>query len=157
MIILGIDPGTHFTGFGVIQLEKKHPSHVDCGLIAPNRNTTLPLKLKKIFDEISGLILKFSPQEIALEDVFMAKNARSSLKLGYVRGVVMLAAAQAGIGLYEYPPATVKKAISDFGQATKEQMQKMIRIHLKLKEPPAEDATDALAVALTHCSLRKFL
>lgn len=157
MIILGIDPGTRSLGFGLLQNEEKKWRHVDNGLVTTPPKISMPLKLKKIFEEVSALIEKFAPAEIALEDVFVAKNARSSLKLGYARGVVMLAAARAGVPVYEYPPATVKQAVAGFGQATKEQMQKMVKIHLKLREAAAEDASDALAVALTHCQLKKFL
>lgn len=155
MIILGVDPGTHFTGYGLVEKIGSALKHIDNGLIAPSSKSLLPLRLKQIFEEIFRLIEKFSPQEVALEDVFVAKNARSSLKLGHARGVVMLAAAQRGIPVFEYPPAKVKQAIAGFGQATKEQMQKMVKIHLKLREPAQEDATDALAVALCHCQIVK--
>lgn len=156
MIVLGIDPGTKFLGFGLIENSKKKVTHVDNGLIMASQKMAMPEKLKKIFDELTVLIEKFSPGAIALEDVFVAKNVRSSLKLGYAKGVVMLAAAQRGIPVYEYSPAEVKKAVSSFGQASKEQMQKMVRLHLKLKEVACEDATDALAVALCHCQTRHF-
>ena len=151
MIILGVDPGTYFTGYGLIEKQKSGLKHIDNGLIAPLKASPLPDKLKVLFDEVSLLIEKFKPGEIALEDVFVAKNAKSSLKLGHARGVVMLAAANHGIPLFEYPPAKVKQAITGFGQATKEQMQKMVRLYLKLKEEAQEDANDALAVALCHC------
>ncbi|MDO8527630.1 MAG: crossover junction endodeoxyribonuclease RuvC [Deltaproteobacteria bacterium] len=155
MIILGVDPGTFTTGYGLIEKGKNSIRHIDNGLISPSK-ADLPLKLKQIFDAIHLLIEKFSPQELALEDVFVAKNARSSLKLGHARGVVMLAAANHGIPVYEYSPASVKSAIAGFGQASKEQMQKMVKIHLKLVEVAAEDAADALAVALCHCQTKRF-
>ncbi|OGQ05212.1 MAG: crossover junction endodeoxyribonuclease RuvC [Deltaproteobacteria bacterium RIFCSPLOWO2_01_44_7] len=156
MIILGVDPGTRFTGYGLIEKNGRGIQHIDNGLIAPSSKMEIPLRLKQIFEGIQKLIQQFSPSEIALEDVFMAKNVKSSLKLGYARGVVMLAAAIQGVSVYEYPPAQVKQAITGFGQATKEQMQKMVKIHLKLKEVAQEDATDALAVALCHCQTKRF-
>lgn len=156
MIILGIDPGTRFTGFGLIKKELGEIRHVDNGIVAPSPSVTLPKKLKKIFDKLEDLIREYSPGEIALEDLFVAKNAKSTLKLGYVRGVVMLAAAAHDIPLYEYPPSQIKLSISGFGGATKEQMQKMVQIHLKLKERAEENASDALAVALCHCQTRRF-
>lgn len=156
MIILGVDPGTYNTGYGFIEKKGGDAKHIDNGLIAPSKNLPLPRRLRHFFEEIQRLIARFQPEEIALEDVFVAKNARSSLKLGHARGVVMLAAACKEIPIFEYPPATVKQAISGFGQATKEQMQKMVCLHLKLKEAAQEDATDALAVALCHSQTKRF-
>ncbi len=150
MIILGVDPGTYFTGYGLIEKQKSGVTHIDNGLISPSKVSLLPDKLKTLFDEMTALIEKFEPQEIALENVFVAKNVKSSLKLGHARGVIMLAAAIRQIPVFEYPPAQIKLAITGFGQATKEQMQKMIRLSLKLKEEAQEDANDALAVALCH-------
>lgn len=155
MIILGIDPGTRTSGFGLIDNSKSAVRHLDNGLIIPSQKSPLPLRLKEIHEEVCRLIEQFRPTAVAIEDVFMSKNARSSLKLGTARGVVLLACAQKGLPVFEYPPATVKQAITGFGQASKEQMQKMVRIHLKLKEVAAEDATDALAVALCHSQMRK--
>lgn len=151
MMILGIDPGSHLTGFGLIQKNGKNWFHIDNGLIAPEKALPFPLKLKTIYEKICEILKGSSPSELALEDVFVAKNAKSSLKLGHVRGIVMLAAAQHHVPVFEYPPAKIKQAITGFGQATKEQMQKMVKIYLKLKEVPEENATDALAVALCHC------
>lgn len=156
MIILGIDPGTYRTGFGLVQKNGNQLDHVDNGLIAPSVKFSLPEKLKKIYESLEAMIKEFQPKEIALEDLFFAKNAKSVLKLGHARGVVMLAAAQHGIPVYEYPPAQVKQAICGFGQATKDQIQKMVKIHLKLKEVAEENASDALAVALCHCQTKRF-
>ncbi len=157
MIILGIDPGTYRTGFGLVQKNGNQLEHVDNGLIAPSVKFSLPEKLKKIYESIEAMIKTFQPKEIALEDLFFAKNAKSVLKLGHARGVVMLAAAQHGIPVYEYPPTQVKQAICGYGQATKDQIQKMVKIHLKLKEVAEENASDALAVALCHCQTKRFL
>lgn len=156
MIILGIDPGTYYTGYGFVEKNGGSTTHIDNGLIAPAKSLPLPQRLKVFFEEIGRLIEQFSPKEIALEDVFVAKNARSSLKLGHARGVIMLAAACKNIPVFEYSPAEVKQAVSGFGQATKEQMQKMICLHLKLKEVAQEDANDALAVALCHSQTKRF-
>lgn len=155
MIILGIDPGTQTTGYGLVSKSRIGIEHIDNGLIIPPKSD-LPVKLEAIFAKIIRLIEQFSPTAIALEDVFFAKNAKTALRLGHARGVVMLAAARHGIPVFEYPPAQVKQAIAGFGQAPKEQMQKMVKIHLKLREVAAEDASDALAVALCHCQTRRF-
>lgn len=156
MIILGIDPGTLKTGYGLVEKKAQGIRHIDNGLIVPLSKQAAALKLKNIFEAISKLIQTHAPQAIALEDVFISKNVRSSLKLGQAKGVIMLAAALGGIPVFEYSPAEIKKTISNFGQATKEQMQKMVRIHLKLKEAAFEDASDALAVALCHCQTQNY-
>lgn len=156
MVILGIDPGTHRTGYGLIRKNGRGWAHLENGLIAPPLKLPLPDRLQRIYQKIAELIEEFQPNEIALEDLFFAKNAKSALKLGHARGVVMLAAAQHQIPVYEYPPAKIKQALSGFGQASKEQMQKMVKIHLKLKEVPEENASDALAVALCHSQIRRW-
>lgn len=156
MILLGIDPGTQFTGYGVIQKGNQGTHHVDNGLIIPNTKNPIPERLVEIFSKITSLIREFQPAEVAIEDGFVAKNARSSLKLGLARGVVLLAAAQAKLPIFEYSPAEVKKTVTGFGQADKEQVQKMVRLHLKLKETPEENAADALAVALCHAQQNAF-
>lgn len=156
MIILGIDPGSHRTGFGVIQKKENDWLHVENGLIAPPPKLSLPQRLQSIYEQIDKMIQMYQPKEMALEDLFFAKNAQSALKLGHARGVVMLVAAQHQIPVFEYPPAKIKEALSGFGQATKEQMQKMVKIRLKLKEIAEENASDALAVALCHCQTKRF-
>lgn len=155
MIILGIDPGTHCLGFGLIQKNGGHWRHLDNGMVRPKASLPLPERLQTIYLHLSQLIEQFKPQAIALEDVFFAKNAKSALKLGHARGVVMLVAAQYGLPVFEYPPAKIKQALSGFGQANKEQMQKMVKIHLKLKEVAEENASDALAVALCHSQTKR--
>ena len=156
MKILGIDPGTHITGYGLIDKNGRDLRHIDNGLIVNAAATPTPLKLKKIYATIAALIVEHRPDVIALEDIFVARNVKTSLKLGQARGVVMLAAAEAGITVAEYPATQVKQAIASFGQAGKEQMQKMVKIHLKLKEVAQEDASDALAVALCHAQTARF-
>ena len=155
MILLGIDPGTRFTGYGVIEITGRAPQHLDNGLIVTQAKATMPQRLAEIFSKVTSLIREFKPSEVAIEDIFVAKNARSSLKLGLARGIVMLGAAQANFRVLKYPPASVKNTVAGFGQAGKDQMSKMVRLQLKLKETPEENAADALAVALTHAQLRK--
>lgn len=154
MMLLGIDPGTRFTGYGLILKEPRGLKHIENGLILPGGKKPIAERLAEIYAKVTSLIREFQPAEVAIEDVFVAKNARSSLKLGLARGVVMLAAAQAGLEVFEYPPATVKNTVAGFGQAGKDQVQKMVRLQLKLNETPEENAADALAVALCHAQLR---
>lgn len=156
MIILGIDPGTRTTGYGLIRKNADRTEHIDNGLILPDSKAPFPAKLREIFDKITSLIAEYKPQEMALEDVFVAKNVKSTLKLGHARGVVMLAATRAALPVFEYSPAEVKRAVSGFGRAGKEQIQKMVLFHLKLKETAAEDASDALAVALCHSQTHRW-
>lgn len=156
MIILGIDPGTRKTGYGLVRKSGGRVCHVDNGLILPPAKADLPDRLAFIFEETRKLIARFCPEAVALEDLFVAKNARSSLKLGHARGVVMLAARMGDLPVYEYSPAEIKKAVAAYGQAAKEQMQKMVRLSLALPEVPAEDASDALAAALCHCQTIRF-
>lgn len=156
MIILGIDPGTQKTGYGLIQKNGNKFLHIDNGLIVLNPKTPMSKRLEEIFEKTSALIKEFHPDALALEDVFIAKNVRSILKLGHARGVILLAASLTNIPVFEYSPSQVKLAIASFGHASKEQMQKMVRLHLHLKEVAAEDASDALAIALCHCQTKRF-
>lgn len=149
MIILGIDPGTKALGYGLIAKNGREWHHVDNGVIIPE-SASLPERLQAMYTAIKKIIREYRPDAVALEDVFVAKNARSSLLLGHARGVVMLAAAKAHLPVFEYAPASVKEALCGFGQATKEQVQKMIRMRLKLSEVANADASDALAVALCY-------
>ena len=151
MIIIGIDPGTRTTGYGLVTKTGRDVQHIDNGLISPPAKSPLPDRLKEIYTQVQKLIHEFKPQAIALEDLFVAKNARSSLILGHARGVIMLAASQGHVPLYEYSPAQIKRTVVGYGQATKEQIQKLVKIHLRLNEVASEDASDALAVALCHC------
>lgn len=156
MILLGIDPGTRSTGYGLLRKIQNKIEHIENGLIRTRAKDPLPKRLEEIFQKVSALIREYKPAEMALEDVFVAKNVRSTLKLGYARGVILLAASLTGVPVFEYTPAQVKQTISNFGQATKEQMQKMVRLHLQLQENAAEDASDALAVALCHSQTKRF-
>ncbi len=150
MIILGIDPGTHITGYGVIE-SVRHQSHViDSGCLAPPRGQSMEARLAFIFEKLEPLITAHQPDALALEEAFFAKNAASALKLGQCRGIVLLAAARATLPVYEYSPRTIKQAVTGSGRATKEQVQKMVQSILRLAESPPTDAADALAAALCH-------
>ncbi len=154
MIIVGIDPGSRFTGYGVISLEGSRLQCIDYGCIvgAPKAESSLFAdRLTRIYSGLAGLLEKHSPQEIALEDVFHAANARTALKLGQARGVALLAAAQTGAPLFEYSPLEIKKAVVGYGRAQKTQVQMMVKRLLNMaKAPQPLDAADALAIALCH-------
>lgn len=145
-IILGIDPGTRITGYGVID-ENTHP--IDFGCIRPPPNLDLPDRYKILFDGVEALIDRYKPTAIAVESQFVLKNAQSAIKLGMAKGMVFLAAARKGIAIYEYPPKKAKLAVVGNGSASKTQVQKMIQALLRLPVlPEPEDAADALALAI---------
>lgn len=151
MRVIGIDPGTRVTGYGIVEQQGRAIRHIENGNIGPDHKLPLPRRLLCIHDELVRLIEIHRPDIAAIEDVFVAKNARSSLLLGHARGVAMLAASAAGMGIAEYSPAEVKQAVVGQGRAAKNQIQEMVRIILGLPEVAAEDASDALAVAICHC------
>jgi crossover junction endodeoxyribonuclease RuvC len=152
MRIIGIDPGSNITGYGIVELSGGGMRHIESGNIAPARGTPLPRRLLEICDGLSALIGRHRPDAAAIEDVFVSKNARSSLLLGHARGAAMIAACRAGLAVEEYQPSQVKQAVAGTGRATKEQMQLMVRAILRLPEVACEDASDALAVAICHAN-----
>ena len=150
MIVLGVDPGTATTGYGVVRGDGSAPSAlIECGVISTRPRDTLAARLAEIYDGIRELIVQHRPDALAVEDVFYAKNVRTTLVLGHARGVILLAGQQAGLPIHEYPPAEIKKAIVGNGAATKEQVQFMVTRLLRLKSAPQpSDASDGVAAAL---------
>lgn len=150
MRVLGIDPGSVVTGLAVLEKENDRLTHVYSGSIRLVTQKSFALRLKDVYHFVKTIIDDFNPEHVAIEDVFLAKNPRSVLKLSHVRGVAMLASAEAELGVYEYSPRTVKLAVVGYGQASKLQIQKMVQVLLSLKKMPSQDAADALAVAICH-------
>jgi crossover junction endodeoxyribonuclease RuvC len=153
--ILGIDPGSIITGYGIIDIEGNHARHVAHGSIHVNGDE-LPDKLRHIFEQITRLADEHRPEEMAIEKVFMHKNADSALKLGQARGTAITACALQDIKVFEYTANQVKQATVGRGHAAKRQVQHMIKILLCLERPPEVDAADALAIALCHAHTRAF-
>ena len=155
MRVLGIDPGSETTGWGVVEGDARRYAAVDFGTVKANPRERFPARLLKIALGVEALIEKFRPDVCAVEEAFFAVNPKTALKLGHVRGVVLLAGSRAGLAVHEYPPATVKQQITGFGRAEKSQVAFMVTRLLAL-ETDAEpgDATDALAVALCFACLR---
>ncbi len=150
-IILGIDPGTNILGFGIIGIKKNEPSIISSGVIRLNKLSNHELKLKSIFENVSELIEKHLPDEVAIEAPFFGKNVQSMLKLGRAQGVAMAAVLTKDIPIQEYSPRKIKKAITGNGASSKEQVAQMLKTILKMKEiPKLLDATDGLAAALCH-------
>lgn len=157
-IILGIDPGSRMTGYGVIRQQGNQLSYIASGCInaagTPAKPYTLAEKLKVIHDGVQELIAQFQPDEFAIEQVFMARNPDSALKLGQARGAAIVAAACANLPVAEYAARLVKQAVVGTGAADKAQVQHMVVAMLKLSHRPQADAADALAVALCHAHNR---
>ncbi|HEX6251084.1 MAG TPA: crossover junction endodeoxyribonuclease RuvC [Gemmatimonadaceae bacterium] len=151
MIILGVDPGTGVTGYGVVRSVGGSYSLLECGVIRTSAAEPLHTRLHEIHQGITDLIARHQPQALAVEDVFYSRNVRTTVVLGHARGVVLLAGAHAGLEVAEYPPAEIKKAVAGNGAATKPQVQFMVTQLLRLKSAPEPaDASDGVAVALTH-------
>jgi crossover junction endodeoxyribonuclease RuvC len=150
MRILGIDPGSVVTGYGLIEGQAGRMTHVENGGIFPPPKRPLSERIFYLFDQVQSLLHKFTPEAVAIEDIFIAKNVSSTLKLGHARGAIMVAVAKAGLPVFEYTALQVKQAVTGYGRADKEQIQKMIRVLLKLPDTAFKDASDALAVAVCH-------
>jgi crossover junction endodeoxyribonuclease RuvC len=152
MIVLGIDPGTAVTGYGVVKGDRSSPPHlIECGVIRTRPRDALADRLQEIHAGFVELISRHRPDALSIEDVFYAKNVRTTVVLGHARGVILLAAANAHLEIAEYPPAEIKKAVVGSGAATKEQVQFMVARLLRLKSPPQpSDASDGVAAALAH-------
>ena len=151
-LVLGVDPGTAVTGYGVVAFDGRTATLVECGVIRTNAKDPLPSRLHNIHDGIAELIARHQPDTVAVEDVFYARNVRTTIVLGHARGVILLAAQQASLEIREYPPAEIKKAITGNGAATKEQVQFMVTRLLRLKHAPEPaDASDGVAAALCAC------
>jgi crossover junction endodeoxyribonuclease RuvC len=150
--VLGIDCGTEYTGYGIVEQEPTGKLHcLDVGAIRLSKSEPLPTRLSTIFRRLGEIIEAHRPDEVAIEDVFYAVNAKSALKLGQVRGVAMLAAAAAGLEVAEYSPLSIKSAVVGYGRAEKNQVQQMVTRLLELESvPQPSDAADALAIAICH-------
>ena len=155
MIVLGVDPGSHATGFGVISTEPV-VRMLGGGVIRARKEAPLSERLLAIHTELTTVIDRFNPTEMVVEDLFNAKNARSSLILGHARGVILLAGGTAGLAVAEYAPREIKKALTGNGASTKEQVRFMVMRLLGLKETPPLDQSDALAAALAFAGRSRF-
>jgi len=155
--IFGIDPGSERTGYGCVDTDLTRHRILVCGAISVPASAGFPDRLLHIHQRLSTLMREHRPDCVAIENLFHAANVRSALKLGHARGVAMLAAVEAGVPIVEYTPAEIKRAVVGYGRAEKTQVQQMIKVLLKLQEPPEpHDAADALAVAICHAHCAGF-
>ena len=152
MIILGIDPGSRMTGWGLVDHSNSRSTYLASGTIRLGSGAPLPQRLVKLTESLEELLERYNPGDCAIEQIFTAKNARSALVLGHARGVILCAVARKGVNLQEYSATQVKQAVVGQGRAEKSQMQLMVGALLGRKEPLQEDEADALAVALTHAA-----
>ena len=151
MLVLGIDPGTAITGYGLVREEEDGLVLVGCGVITTPADQPLPQRLQAIYRGLTAIIGEHRPDQVAVEELFFSRNVRTALSVGQARGVVLLAAAEAGLPLYEYKPLEVKQTVAGYGGADKRQVQEMVRLLLDLEQvPEPDDAADAVAVAVCH-------
>jgi len=151
MRVLGIDPGTVIVGYGVIDGEKDEMALVCYDSLSSRQRSPIGERLSYLYHKLSDIISTYQPDAVAVEQPFVAKNARSALAIGKAQAVAILAAANQGIPTYEYTPAQIKKQVTNYGASSKEQIQEMVRLQLGLAEAPQpSDAADALAVAICH-------
>ena len=155
--LMGIDPGSRITGYGVIDLDGPRSRHVAHGGIQTDSDRPLPERLKTIYEGVTEVIRRYQPAEVAAEQVFMHRNPDSALKLGQARGAALCAVVMAGLPVSEYAPRAIKQALVGGGAADKIQVQRMVALLLNLPELPPADAADALAVAICHGHTRQTL
>lgn len=153
MIVLGVDPGTRVTGYGVVASDGRTVSLLECGVIRTDPARPLAERLRAIHDGLSEVLDRHAADAMAVEGVFYSRNVRTTVLLGHARGAALLAAALRDLPVAEYSPAAVKSAVAGTGRASKEQVQYMVQTLLRLRHPPSPaDAADGVAVALCHCS-----
>lgn len=149
---MGVDPGLVRTGFGIIEMNGQKAVMKTYGVVCPPAGLDFFSRLKYIRDGLTGIIEEYLPREMAIEDIFYHRNAKAALALGHARGAAIIAGMECGLALYQYTALQVKKAIVGYGRADKSQVQQMVKVLLNLPGlPKPDDASDALAVALTHC------
>jgi crossover junction endodeoxyribonuclease RuvC len=151
VLVLGIDPGTAITGYGLVRETEEGLVLVDCGVITTTPDQPLPVRLQGVYHGLADIARRHQPDAAAVEELFFSRNARTALSVGHARGVALLALAEAGLPVYEYKPLQVKQAIAGYGGAEKQQVQQMVSLLLNLDEVPRpDDAADAVAVAVCH-------
>lgn len=157
MKVLGIDPGTIVMGYGVIECDGDQMVCLDCGAFKTSEKLPIGQRLSRFYNELVALIQLHRPEVVAVEQPFVALNARSALAIGRAQAVALLAAANLGIPTFEYTPAQVKQRVASYGASSKEQVQEMVRLQLGMaKAPHPPDAADALAVAICHLAETQF-
>jgi crossover junction endodeoxyribonuclease RuvC len=157
-VVLGIDPGTAITGYGIVaQTVAGDYELLACGVLRTQAGIAMPLRLLELFHDLKALIAEFQPDEMAIEKLFFGRNVTTAITVGQARGVILVAAAELGIPTAEYTPAEVKQAITGYGNADKRQMQEMVQRLLELAHPPhPDDAADGVAIAICHLQRSRY-
>jgi crossover junction endodeoxyribonuclease RuvC len=157
MRILGIDPGTALTGYGIVDVQQGELVMVTYGVIRTSKRDTAPRRLQCIYQELNAILQQYRPESAGVEEIFFGRNVTTAITVGQARGVVLLALENAGLTIAEYSPPKIKNAVAGYGNAGKKQVQLMVRHMLNLEETPRpDDAADGLAVAITHYYYQKF-
>ncbi len=154
MLVLGVDPGSRVTGYGFVRSEGGRLRCVECGSISSPGSVPFYRRIHTIFESMVSLMSRFRPDQMVIEDLFYARNVKSSLKLGHARGAVLIAAVQCGVEIFEYSPLEIKQAVTGYGRADKEQVRAMVRTILGMKIIDNLDTSDALAAAICHVNSR---
>lgn len=150
MLVLGVDPGSRVTGYGLVEKNGQQLLCLRSGTVTPSMHLPFYERIHEIYRAMIGIMERYSPSEMSVEDIFFHKNLQSAMKIGHARGAVLIAAVECGIRIFEYSPLEIKKSVVGYGRATKEQVRAMIQLMLKLRKPPVLDASDALAAAICH-------
>jgi len=156
MLVLGVDPGSIVTGYGLVEKKDNKMTCIHAGTISSPGKIPFYKRIHKIFQSMVEIMTHYQPQEMAIEDIFFAKNVKSTLKIGHARGAVLIAAVQCDIKIFEYTPLEIKKSVVGYGRATKEQIRSMVQIILRLKTKLDFDSSDALATAICHLNWKRF-
>ena len=156
MLVLGVDPGSLVTGYGLLEKKGNRITCVHFGAITSERHVPFYERIHKIFRSMVEIMEHYRPQEMAIEDVFFAKNVKSAMKIGHARGAVLVAAVESDVKIYEYAPLEIKKSVVGYGRATKEQVRSMVQVILGLKTHPGFDTSDALATAICHLNWTRY-
>jgi len=156
MIVLGVDPGSRVTGYGLVEKSGNQITCLHSGTFGTSLDRPFFERIYEIFQSMSEIMNRYRPEEMAIEDLFFHKNLESALKIGHARGAVLIAAVQNNVKIFEYSPLEIKKSVVGYGRATKEQVRSMIQLILKLKTLPPLDASDALATAICHLNWTRY-
>ena len=156
MLVLGVDPGSRITGYGLVEKKNNIVTCIKAGTINSSGKIPFYDRIHKIFQSMVEIMEYYQPEEMAIEDIFFAKNVKSSLKLGHARGAALIAAVNCGVKVFEYTPLEIKKSVVGYGRATKEQVGSMIQIILKLDTKYGPDTSDALATAICHLNWTRY-
>lgn len=156
MLVLGVDPGSVVTGYGLVEKNNQKIRCVDAGVIRAPKKQDFSERIHRIYRSMVEIMSRHQPREMAIEEVFFAKNPKSALKIGHARGAVLIAAVECGIQIYEYAATEIKQSVVGYGRASKEQVRSMVGIMLKLDYLPVLDTSDALAAAICHLNWQRY-